>query len=140
MGIKQEKRGTGRTHNMIMEALEIGAMTNQTCAIVVMRDSRCIEHAVGAILPRCFGPDHHYWRIRSVPDFAVEVAGKTVLRFKRMNQIWNEFGNNRHEPHTWQVPGHHVFIDHLIIEDFYGPILQAWTRYDNPHHKVNFHG
>lgn len=138
MGIKQEKRGTGRTHNMIMEALQIGAMSNQKASIVVMRDSRCIQDALGAIVPRCFGPHDHYWRIIAHTE-CVEVAGKVVLYFKRMNEVCDKFGNDPNNPHTWKVPGHQIFIDHLIFEDYYGAILQAWTRYDNPHHKVNFH-
>jgi hypothetical protein len=140
MGIKQEKRGTGRTHNMIMEALHIGSQ-GPACAVVIMRDMRCIENAVQAVVPNCFSKDHHYWQVTySQATWHIMVGEKKVIRFMMMNQIWGEFGNNKHDPLAWRVPGHEIFLDHLIIEDFYGPILQAWARYDNPHHKVNFHG
>lgn len=139
MGIKQEKRGTGRTHNMIMEALHIGS--GRKGAIVIMKDQRNCEHAAKMVVPNCFGKDHHYWRVKlNGSTWSVLVGEAQVVTFRTVDWITKEFPNNGRYPVEWVVPGVELFIDHGVIEEFYGPALQAWTRYDNPHHKVNFHG
>lgn len=137
MTIHQEKRGTGRTHNMIMEALHMGS--GHKGAAVVMLEHRDIKHAVQQIVPRCVA--HEYLRIMECKgQFRVLVNGQQVIVFLTADKVARDYGNNRNAPHEWRVHGLETLIDHRVIENFFGSILEAWSRYDNPHHKVNFHG
>lgn len=137
LSLSNEKRRTGRTHNMILEALEVGS--TRCTSIVVFATRAELDQAVHSVLPNCFPKDFYQYHVASRRGrIEVHVGHKHVATFVVMGAPGILGGPN--DPMQWETPGQELFIDHRIIELHYSDILRAWTRYDNPHHRVNFHG
>lgn len=139
-----EKRGTGRTFNMLADAMRVG-MERKFNPIVIMHNRKEVQHALYNIVPLICKESYGFSDYKCVEHTGlIMIDGMVVVRLiTHDNQIIAK--NNPEIPWTWTLRGidrPKMYLDHALLEAMpvLGMAFKIWTQFDNQHHKVNFRG